>query len=303
MTNTWWSEEPSDYDGAVRFLLRYAPRVLLPWLLGEPFLRFHFAGWLDTRRLSLPGAHRTNDLVARYALTPEHGLPRCALVEVEYRPRRALAGRLLAYLGFALNDLKPTDQAEDEYLPTAVVIALTGRARTQRDSRDAQGHGLLFVPREINLSDLDAAEMLAGVRSGQVPWPVLAWYPLFKGAESETLCQEYRELVAGWPDEEQRGVLKRQAIVYARVHGRVAYFHELLKGINVIRDPYVEEMRDEGRVENSKRFILQLLKNRFGTVADPIALRLEQIEELARLERLFTVALSVKSLEELVSHM
>lgn len=303
----WLAPEPNDYDEAARLLVRRHPFVL-PWLLDEPADEVAFGGWLDTRRLTFPSPEgRTNDLVAKYTLAGEGGLPRLAIVEVEYRPTPRLAGRLLVYLGYALNDLNPTDLTGDEYAVTSVVVALSGRANANRDTRTKRGRGVLIESVQHSLAHLNASDVLTGVADGTIPWPFLSWVPLTNGAADPSIRERFLERFEALPPEADRGLIKLQTLAYAELPKTADIWRDWLKEVNVIRSQIMEEVREgfrqewrrigreEGGVHTARAMLVSLIEARFGPASPEVVARLDAIADADRLQALVPAIVAADS--------
>jgi hypothetical protein len=302
MSQSALTDEDSDYDSASRFLVRTTQAVLTPYLLGEPADQVQHARWADTRRLSRPpGLRRTNDLVLTYTLAREHGKPRAALFEVELKPQHQLAGRLLTYTGLILNDLRPATTAGDEFAVLPVVIALTGRSLATRDLRNEAGQGVLLRPLEWNLATLDAGQILADVPAQRAPWPLLAWVPLMQGGTDERLGPLFLQSVLALASSAQ-SIVKDTVVVFADAVERAEFFRELLKEVHVIRSPYAEELRNEGRAEGRTEgrlsSLLLMVKTKFGASPRNLKAQLLKITQERDWDELFVAAVTAVSIAE-----
>jgi hypothetical protein len=182
------------FDQACRYLAKLDPVGLLCWLLREMAEELRFRTWLDARTLPFPGdPERICDTVAWLGDADpacEWAMP----VEFCLKPIGELFGRLLIYLGQLWGEKRPTDAGGERFEVGAVVVNLTGRGRTSRDTtlrRTGMRTALQVVER--NLADEDASAVLAEIAAGRLRLCLLPWIPLMLGGRG------YHSAVGSWP--------------------------------------------------------------------------------------------------------
>src|SRR5205823_10681522 len=139
-------------------------------------------GWLDTRLIPFPGeSDRFCDTVAHIEDVKRGQIPWAIVLEFQGEPDPLMFGRLFAYGGQVWLEKKPSEERGDRFQIGAVVVNLTGSGDAAR-TMDWPAAGLLTAlrPREVNLSRLDAKDVLDGIAAGGVPRVVLALIPLMQ---------------------------------------------------------------------------------------------------------------------------
>lgn len=295
-------ENLNDYDATTRRLVFHHAAEMLPFLLRHRASDFRLGPWVDTRRVTGPGdPPRTNDLAAEFTFESEGGRPRLVLVEIDFRPRRGLAGRLLVCAGHAIGEKNPTGTTGDEFAVVPVAVALTGRPNADRDTRTAEGFGYTVRPSAWPLEHLHARDFLTAVALGNNPWPALAWVPLMRDATQPATLDEFRRLVDARPAEE-RALIRRAAIIYAGVRRTRPVWREVFRGMPMgIRDLYCDELRAEGETSARRASIARVLARRLGNVPAAVPARLESISSAERLDELIDAAATVSSIDEFVA--
>lgn len=241
----------NDFDKAGRYLAKRDSAGFLRWLLGNPAVQFH--SWIDTRRLALSNqGDLTSDLVA--ALRVPGGFE-ALCVEVQAEARAETLPRSLSYVSRLV-----IEPADEHSLPlTAVggaILNLTGRNLTPTLSiHCAAAHpcrlDLTVVLR--NLCDESAADLLAGVESGEIsPWQ-LGWAPLMQGGADLAIIGKWCELAErGLAEERDRADLGAVLLVFATLAGQRGPWQRRLRRWNVKTSPFLDEIRAEGRQEGKQ---------------------------------------------------
>jgi hypothetical protein len=292
--------DPTDpYDRASRYLMRRNPEALLAWLLSLAAQPHDFVAWLDTRRIPWPRQpERTCDTVAHLRDLARHGLPWAVVIEFQLKPDAEMFGRLLIYLGQVWLDLRPTPHAGDRFCVAAVVVNLTGKGACGLDlSWPEAGVRTVLQPREWNLSQAVAAQILDGVAAGTIPRPVLAWIPLMQGGDDPAIMQRWLQLAAQEPDDERRGDLGL-AVIFAEAAGCADAWEKLLEGWNVVQSKVVQGWIDMGEAKGRVAAILEVLELRLGTPPTDLTDSVQQVTDPSHLRRLLALAMQAVSFEQ-----
>jgi hypothetical protein len=284
-------EAPDPYDQTSRYLARRNAGPVTGWLLSLAGGRLDFVQWLDTRRISWPGQPgRTCDTVAHLRDPARGGLPWAVVVEFQLRPDPDMFGRALVYLGQVWLELRPTPLPGDRFCVGCVVVNLTGKGDCGRDMAWQQaGLRTVLLPREWNLGELRAADILDGVEAGSVPRAVLAWLPLMQGGGDPAIMQRWLALAGQEPDAGRRADLGL-ALVFAEAAGNAGAWRKLLEGWNVTQSKQVQEWIDmgtsRGKIEGRVETLLDVLEARFGVLPPELAAALRQTTDLGLLRQM-----------------
>jgi hypothetical protein len=303
----------NDYDKAGRYFIKRDPAGFFRWLLRRRAVPFH--AWIDARRLALPDqGDLTNDLVAAFRvgdafealcveLQAESEAGSVARVLLGYVPRLliepAAPGSLVlrAAGGVVINLTGPPQPAGVEQRPTLAPDCWLGGGIIQRTLRQ-----------EV------AGEMLRDVESGSISRWLLAWLPLLQGgAEAGTVEGWEREALQELGDRD-RQILTGLTLTFADLAGCRAEWERKLEGWNVLKSPYLEELREkartearaegrtEGRTEALREIVLRLGRQRFGKAANrKQKAQLEALTDPAHLQRVSERLLEASSWADLLA--
>jgi hypothetical protein len=200
---------------------------------------------------------------------------------------------LAAAGGVVINLTGPPQPAGVEHRPTLAPDCWLGGGITQCSLREG-----------------DAREMLGAFASGGIsPW-LLAWLPLPQGgAEAGIIAAWQQEALQGL-GERDRQILAGLTLTFADLAGCRAEWERGLEGWNVLKSPYLEELREkvraegrtEGRAEELRKLVLRLGRQRFGKAANrKQKAQLEALTDLAHLERIGDRLLTAASWADLLS--
>jgi hypothetical protein len=296
------------FDQASRYVAKLDPAGFLRWLVRDASLTFH--RWLDTRSLPFPGEpDRTSDTVACVSEAAAVNVEWTILVEFQLRPDRAMFGRVLEYLGRLWRERRPPGQRERRYEVGAAVVNLTGRRRTaSRRMRLGRTRILTRLSvAERNLAREDAAATLAAVEGGTCARCLLPFVPLMRGGAETTIMDRWKVLAQAEPDARLRGDYGGLALVFADLAGSLSAWKKSLEGWNVTESQQVLEWMAEGEargrtlgaLESHRQFLRILLEERFGPLPDRILQRIEQADDLQRLEAAGRQVLHIQQLDDL----
>jgi hypothetical protein len=253
----------NDYDKASRYMVKRDPSRIFPWLLRTPTVAFQ--AWIDSRRVALPDQQDlTNDLVAA---VEKDGVLEAICLELEAEARSDAVTRALAYVLRIW-----TEPAGEGSLPitcaSGVVLDLTGRSPARQlvlRSKVVTGCHLNFTVLRRSLADEDAAAIIAGVASGKIsPW-LLGWVPLMQHGDESAIIAAWRQAAGRQvTDARDRADLGSLALVLAGLAGCKPYWQAGLRGWNMKTSPFLDEIREEVRSEETRDLLLQLGRRNFG---------------------------------------
>jgi len=249
------------YDQGCRKLLRLFAVVLLAWLLRLTADKMDFAGWLDTRGLPWPGEpDRTCDTVAYLRDLEQGGLPFAVPVEFCIDPDPLMFGRGLRYLGGLWEECRPDNNPKDRFEVGLLVVNLRGRGDCSRKMA-LSGTSLLthLGVVEVNLSQVPAQEAMQRIEAGEWPAPLLAWIPLFQGADDPAIISGWRPLADAQTDPDVRAVLP-MVLVFAEAAGLSDAWQPVLEGWNVVESKIMKEWNELFRKEGHKEGLKEGLK-------------------------------------------
>ncbi len=291
----------NDYDKAGRYLVKRDPAGFFRWLL-RTAVDFH--AWIDARRLALPDqGDLTHDLIAAFRVADRF---EAFCLELEAEAAANTAGRLL--YGYV-----PRLAAEPGGIELSavggIVLNLTGRDQPvtieQRPTL-APHSWLAGSVTQLSLRTVEASAVAADIAAGQASWWLLAWFPLLRGGTEAAILELWLHLAARHPEQRERGILAGLTLTFAELAGTRAVWDKALEGWNVIKSPYLEELREkvraEGHAEGVRATLLRLGRQKFGkTPTKKQGEQLEAITELARLESLTERLLTVNTWSELLA--
>lgn len=160
-------------------------------------------------------------------------------------------------------------------------------------------------PIEINLSQLNAEEILKDIEELRAPRVILSWIPLMQGGEKTSVLESWKAAAILEPDRRIRADYAALARIFADAAGNVEIWKHSLKEWDMIESSVVNEWKDIGRKEGEqrgeqrglKRTLIWFLEGRFGTVPPEVVNALNSIQDLNRLNHLLDAARQSDSLQ------
>jgi hypothetical protein len=295
----------TDFDQAARYAARNLdPAAFLRWLLGELlWAAWRWVGWLDSQSVPFPGEpDRRMDTVAEFARRAGDAPPLAVVVEFMSKARRATLARVAEYTVRLHRELPAQRDPLVRYDVIGVVMNLTGK--TTRGSRhmrpaDVGGLGLSADLGVVNVSALEAAEVLAGVACGAVPRCVLPWAPLMRGGGEATVQAEWVRLALAETDATRRADYGGLAVVFANLAGSGGVWRQTVEGLNVERSVFIQEWEARGELRATRATLLRILKVRLRQEVPADLVQAVQAQgDRATLDRWLDLALTVASFEE-----
>ena len=151
--------------------------------------------------------------------------------------------------------------------------------------------------RVIKLWELDAEDLFASGDVGIIPWVTLA-----RTVQSpEEMLNRCRDVIDAKAPPGEAESLKVVTTIFASVTYNKQWVMDLLfKGrtVKVSDFPMLVYFQEQAVAIGSRKSIMRVLKNRFATVPDDIAARLEPIEDADRLGDLIDTAVTCQDLTE-----
>lgn len=301
----------NDYDKAGRYLIKRDAARIIGWILNQP-LGVNFHAWLDSRRLALPDQRDlTHDLVAAcgvgqgfegfcielVAKSHHESLQRVAYGYMARLLRERSGLALTAVGGVVVNFTGPARAAFDVQAPT---LAADCRIETRIIQR--------------TLRNESAQDLVESVLTNKSSIWLLGWLPLMQGGSERGIVESWRSAVTRLPDPRDRGVLAGLTLTFATLARNRPFWERGLEGFNVIKSPYLEELREAvrldgielGRAEGStnayQEMILELGQQRFSRVATKKQrAELEAITDVSRLKRIHERLLTATSWADLLA--
>jgi hypothetical protein len=226
------------------------------------------------------------------------------LLEFQAKPDPDMFGRLLIYLGTAWLELRPDPLPGSRYLLAASVVNLTGTSASLPASLDMtlpgpDGVRCCLQVRERYLQKEKALSLLLAIQAGEYGRILLPWIPLMWADDVEEVIRLWLDVWAGEPEEG----LRREYVSLTRAFLELASagerWRQTLEGLAVIKSPFMESLREEGRNEEKAKAIVQLLKLRFpGQVPADLGTTIENTRDRLRLEQWFAFAVRASTVED-----
>jgi hypothetical protein len=299
----------NEYDKAGRYLIKRDARGFFRWLL----LRRDdsFRAWIDARRHALPDqGDLTNDLVAAFRVGDGY---EALCVELQAESEAGSAGLLL--LGYVPRLLTEPAEPGSLALTTAggVVVNLVGPPQplgVEHRPTIAPTCWLAGGILQRTLREEDAAATLRAIAAGDVSRWLLAWLPLMQGGGQTGIIEGWRAEAVKVGATDDLAILAGLTLTFARLADNQAVWERGLEGIDVIKSPYLEELREqvrtlaraEGQVEALHKAIFRLGRERFGTTGSRKAkARLTSVTDAAHLERIHGRLLAATSWDDLLA--
>ncbi|HEY3569812.1 MAG TPA: Rpn family recombination-promoting nuclease/putative transposase [Thermoanaerobaculia bacterium] len=258
--------------------------------------------FLDKELISSPERSRVVDLLARVALREESGKSLLVHVEIESRARRGMGTRL--------RDYHRAIQARHEDPVLSIVVYLKGGPAgicEQELDGDLKAPGLTsFRYLSFGLSRCLAEEYLA--QPEPLAWALAALMRRGGLSKVELKMRCFARLAEATLKDEERRELANCIETYLELTPEEVEEMSLLDTSQTRRTQamsllykvsWADKMRLEGRRQGAQDMLLHLLEERFGPVPEEVRSRVESIQSLERLKRLFSKAMIAKSLKGL----
>jgi hypothetical protein len=219
---------------------------------------------------------------------PDEAEPTWVLVEIETYPDRAADEQVLDDLMLIAVDRRVVPEVVSLVLKPKGNLTVAGTAeRTSPRNRTRVGGSWPVV----RVWELEAETLLAAGDAGLIPWVPLARSTL----PAEELLTRCRDRLATVPDPVDRAGLMVVTQILAGLAFPDRRFLHLFGGPDVmIESPVLDEVKEillkRGRVAESQRSSVAVLKARFGSVPEEVQTKLTGITDLTRLEALVPLA-------------
>jgi hypothetical protein len=157
--------------------------------------------------------------------------------------------------------------------------------------------------RERWLQEEPAEPLVDAIRQGQQSRWLLPLLPLHQTEQPEEVIRQWLGLFQGEPDDSLRSEWLGLTMVFGEWSRHREPWLRSLEGLNVRRSPFLEQIRNEGRVEGRgeerAEALVQALQVKFpGQVTADLIQRIEQTRDVALLRQWFAAGLAAGSLEE-----
>jgi hypothetical protein len=298
----------NEYDKAGRYLIKRDPLGFFRWLLRR-VAAFH--AWIDTRRHTLPDqGDLTNDLVAAFRVGEEF---EALCVELQAESEGGSASRLL--LGYVPRLLTEPAAPGSLVLKAAggIVVNLTGPEQTagvEHRPTIAPNCSLTGTIGQRTLRAEDAAATLSEITAGTISRWLLAWLPLMQRGADPVIIEGWKQEALRTPQIRDQGILAGLTLTFATLDGTQEVWERSLEGFDVVKSPYLEELREkvrtlaraEGKAEGLREAVLRLGRQRFGKVAPRKQKgQLQAITDLDQLKRILDRIHAVDSWDDLLA--
>lgn len=296
------------FDKSARYTAKIDPPAFFAWATGLSDGAFAFREWLDTRAVPLPyEPDQIGDSVARLKNATAEEPDWAVAVEFQIEPDPLMFGRLMVYLGYLWQTLKPDPERGSRFGVAAVVINLTGSGSTARDMRwPAAGFATQLGVVERNLASENADDLLTGVESGRWSRAVLPWLPLMSGGADASIIGRWKALAEGEPDQRRRANLAGLALVFAGAAKRKEAWNNALEGWNVIESDVVNEWiakgkvagKAEGKAEQAVVSLVAVLEAKFGSLPAEVETAVRGCTDLDKLQAWTIQAATAATLDD-----
>jgi len=298
----------NEYDKAGRYLIKRDAPGFSRWLLRRE-VTFH--AWIDARRHALPDqGDLTNDLVAAFRVGDAF---EALCVELQAESEGGSAARLL--LGYVPRLLTEPAAPGSLVLTAAggIVVNLTGPeqpAGVNHRPTIAPNCWLAGGIDQRTLRQEDAAATLREITAGTISRWLLAWLPLMQGGAEPRIIEGWKIEATREVEKTDRDILAGLTLTFAALVQSGAVWDRALEGFDVIRSPYLEELREqvrtlaraEGQVEGLRKAILRLGRQRFTkTASRKQKAQLNAVSDVTRLERILDRVLAAASWDDLLA--
>ena len=305
----------NEFDQCARQAGKADEGSFLAWVMRHytPPSPFVFERWDDTRRKSWEGGpDRTNDLVAVLRHSARSAEHLWLILEFESEPERFIFQRLGVYeLLLSMEVAQQLGLKENVELPvSSVVLHLTGERESTHVSLTVPGtdKGTRVAPLVINLRQEDAVATLADIAAGRTGLCILPWIPLMADGGEPALIEEWKRIALTETDLEKRALYRSCALVFAELSREQINWYQALEGWEMLESKTVAVWRRQGElkgiIETARAKLLKVVRLRLqDPVPETIRLAVEGTNDPDVLDRWFDVALSAKTLADLLSAM
>jgi hypothetical protein len=286
-----------DHDKTCKIAARAidAPGFLRWVLPARHIAGYDFERWLPTETLAMPGEpERRCDTVAGFQHAAGLQPPLAYVVEFMTTPRTGTLPRLAEYCLRVHREVPVQRDPRVPYRVLCAVVYLTGaeQANTFAMEPDEAGDdvGLWLSVHRITMAKEDAVATVAAVAADTVTRAALPFVPLMRGANDPELVKRWRQVTCTDSELQQQATIGFLALTLAKLMPWVEVWNGGLANMGVEKSPYWEEIRVggrvEGRVEQARQSVIDLLQDRFGNeVAAELTPRVVQTTDLAVLNR------------------
>ena len=285
----------AEFDTVTKHLIHTYPHDFARFALQHD--DFKVLGVVDTEQPTVE-AHRTDSLI-RVCIGGEKALVHHEFQTTDSNPPMPL--RMAAYIGRGIEHYGLPFYSTVIYLrPDA------GRNDPGYYVQERHGFRVLVQYQVIRLIELDGQRILDAGHSGLLPFAPLMQPPA--GMDDEAWLRQCMNRAEAVPMDEP---LKASYLVDLAILSGLVYKSETIRTIIAEETMYessivqyftekaLEQGIEQGGRERTVEALLDVLEIRFGLVAsDPLAGRIEAIEDVQRLKQLHRVAIQVPSLEE-----
>ncbi len=226
------------------------------------------------------------------------------LLEFQVKSDPDMFGRLLIYLGTAWLELRPDPLPGSRYFLAAAVVNLTGTRASLPASWDMTLPGpdevrCCLKVRERYLPEEAALPLLHAIGAGEQGRILLPWIPVMQAEDVDEVIRLWLDLWADEPDERLRQEYVVLTRVFLELSSERERWRQALEGLDVIKSPYMESLREEGRTEEKAKVIVQFLSSRFpGQLPADLRAMIEQTRDRARLDQWVPLAATAASLDD-----
>lgn len=226
-----------------------------------------------------------------------HPEPHSFIVEIATYPERRLEEQLLRATLLVLLDRRVVPDV------VALILRPKGKLRVRPSVSLPSPDGWSEVTVRWRLVELWKVAADALLRTGDPG--LMPWVPLTHFAGSpELILQECRKVIELNAGEEEQTSLLAVTQVLTGLRYNDSRLMAILGGREImIESPVLEELKTEWTAETTAVHILRLLDIRFGPMTQEIQASVRAIQDLPRLEALFTVAAGCASLEAFRAHL
>ena len=167
--------------------------------------------------------------------------------------------------------------------------------------------GLRLAVKELHLATYSAAATLDAIARGETTKSILAFIPLMTGGGEEGIIQRWLDIAGAEPNHRRRGGLGSLALAMAELKPWCGEWQMALKEWNMRESTFIngwiDEGRvkgwDEGRIQQARQTLRNLLTKRFGVVAPAILQQIDAAKDIAVLDQATQVVYDVARPEDL----
>jgi hypothetical protein len=293
-------------DNTANNALKFRPAETLHWLVPKLDPDYAFTRWAETRLRAPPRKHgRLCDTAAELASPSGTQPPLMLVLEVQARTGPRVEGRMLEYLGRALQEFRAGPHNRDQ-VPVALQLSyLRGKRRNLRLRLvvPGTGQGLWWKVRVHCLEGKSAHKTLERIERDELGKTILAWITAMRGGDDPALVPRWLAQINLEPDVQLRREIAATALIWAEWLGRDTIWRNALEELDVwqskLLNERMERARAEARAELERAHLRSVLRRRApgGMPADLDEL-IDQTTDAQQLGAWFEIALDVQSLEE-----